>query len=108
MKNKRITWKVCGVFVFAVVIGFTMASCDDSPEPRPTNPAISLERAIEIAQADLVSRSINAIFRTDSGMSWERRQWVWELEFSPVGQGGVIEYYINVHTGAIVKYEWDR
>ena len=75
---------------------------------RPTNPAISLERAIEIAQVDLNRRGISAAFRTHSGMSWERQQWVWELEFRPTQARGVIEYYINVHTGAIVKFEWDR
>lgn len=75
---------------------------------RPTNPAISLERAIEIAQADLARRNITATFRRDSGMSWERNQWVWELEFRPTTGRGEIEYYINVTTGAIVKFEWDR
>jgi len=85
-----------------------------SPSPgndrgnRPTNPAISLERAIEIAQADLARRGISATFRRDSGMDWERNQWVWELEFRPTTGSGTIEYYINVNTGAIVKFEWDR
>jgi len=75
---------------------------------RPTNPAISLERAIEIAYADLARRGITANFRTDSGMDWERGQWVWELEFRvPNAARGrhVIEFYINVDTGAIVKFE---
>jgi hypothetical protein len=75
---------------------------------RPSNPSISLQRAIEIAYADLANRGIDATFHRDSGMDWERNQWVWELEFRPVGQRGVIEYYINVDTGAIVKFEWDR
>jgi len=75
---------------------------------RPSNPAISLQRAIEIAYADLANRGINATFHSDSGMDWERGQWVWELEFRVTGaQRGrhVIEYYINVDTGAIVKFE---
>jgi len=75
---------------------------------RPSNPAISLERAIEIAETDLVRRGITATFREHSGMDWERGQWVWELEFrvtnAPRGQH-IIEYYINVDTGAIVKFE---
>jgi len=75
---------------------------------RPSNPSISLERAIQIATADLNNRGISATYRTNSGMSWERNQWVWELEFRPNGARGVIEYYINVNTGAIVKFEWDR
>jgi len=85
-----------------------------SPSPgsgqrnRPSNPAISLDRAIEIAEADLRNRGINATFRTDSGMSWERGQWVWELEFRTRGERmPVIEYYINVNNGNIVKFEWD-
>ena len=83
-------------------------SSGGSQGSRPSNPAISLERAIQIAYADLADRNINANFRKDSGMDWERRQWVWELEFRPTNGRGVIEYYINVNTGAIVKFEWDR
>jgi len=75
---------------------------------RPSNPAISLERAIEIAYADIATRGINASFRSNSGMSWERGQWVWELLFSTQGERmPLIEYYINVDDGSIVKFEWD-
>ena len=75
---------------------------------RPTNPAISLEGAVQIAAEDLRNRGIDASLRSNSGMSWERNQWVWELEFRPTTGRAVIEYYINVDTGAIVKFEWDR
>ena len=75
---------------------------------RPSNPAISLERAIEIAYADLAERGINATFRRDSGMDWERGQWVWELEFRTQGERmPIIEFYISVDNGNIVKFEWD-
>jgi uncharacterized membrane protein YkoI len=77
---------------------------------RPANPTISLQRAIEIAEADLVRRGIAATFHSDSGMDWERGQWVWELEFRVTGARRgrhVIEFYINVDTGDIVKFEWD-
>jgi len=75
---------------------------------RPTDPAISLERAIEIAYADLAARDINATFRSDSGMDWERGQWVWELLFRTHGERmPFIEFYISVDTGDIVKFEWD-
>ena len=94
------------VSVFFVVL--FVASTVFSQSSRPINPAISLERAIEIASADLAARDISATFHRHSGMDWERGQWVWELEFRPNNQRGVIEYYINVHTGAIVKFEWDR
>jgi len=75
---------------------------------RPSNPEISLERAIEIAYADLASRGINATFSRDSGMDWERGQWVWELLFRTHGERmPLIEFYINVDNGNIVKFEWD-
>jgi uncharacterized membrane protein YkoI len=75
---------------------------------RPSNPAISLDRAIEIAYADIASRGINATYRTNSGMSLERGQWVWELEFRTQGERmPIIEFYINVDNGNIVKFEWD-
>ena len=75
---------------------------------RPSNPAISLDRAIEIAYADLASRGINATYRSNSGMDWERGQWVWELLFRTQGERmPFIEFYINVDNGNIVKFEWD-
>jgi len=75
---------------------------------RPSSPTISLERAIEIAYADIATRGVNASFRSDSGMSWERGQWVWELLFSTQGERmPLIEFYINVDDGSIVKFEWD-
>jgi len=75
---------------------------------RPANPAITLERAIEIAYEDLAYRGINATFRSDSGISWERSQWVWELEFRTQGERmPIIEFYINADNGDIVKFEWD-
>ena len=75
---------------------------------RLLNPAISLDRAIEIAYADLASRGINATYRSNSGMDWERGQWVWELLFWTHGERmPLIEYYINADNGNIVKFEWD-
>jgi len=75
---------------------------------RPSNPAISLDRAIEIAYADLASRGIDATYRSNSGMEWERGQWVWELLFRTHGERmPLIEYYINVDNGNIAKFEWD-
>ena len=75
---------------------------------RPSNPTISLERAIEIAYADLAYRGITATYRSNSGMDWERGQWVWELLFRTQGERmPFIEFYISVDTGDIVKFEWD-
>ena len=75
---------------------------------RPSNPDITLERAIEIAYEDLTNRGINATFRSDSGMSFERGQWVWELLFRTQGERmPFIEYYISVDDGSVVKFEWD-
>ena len=77
-------------------------------ENRPSNPAISLEHAIELAYADIAARGINATFHSDSGMSWEQGQWVWELLFTTQGERmPLIEFYINVDDGSIVKFEWD-
>lgn|GEM_PF-4991178 len=70
--------------------------------------AISLDRAIEIANADLANRGINATYRSNSGLDWERGQRVWELLFSTHGERmPLIEYYINADNGNIVKFEWD-
>jgi len=75
---------------------------------RPTNPAISLERAIEIAYEDLARRGINATYRSNSGMDFERGQWVWELLFRTQGERmPLIEFYISVDDGSVVKFEWD-
>jgi len=92
----------------------TTPSPQISPSPgsgqgnRPSNPTISLQRAIEIAYADLAARGINATYHSNSGMSLERGQWVWELLFITQGERmPFIEYYINVDNGNIVKFEWD-
>jgi uncharacterized membrane protein YkoI len=75
---------------------------------RPSNPAITLEMAIAIAEADIENRGINATYRNNSGMHWERNQWVWEIEFRTQGERmPIIEFYINVDDGNIVKFEWD-
>jgi len=69
---------------------------------------ISLDRAIEIAYADLANRGINATYRSNSGLDWERGQRVWELLFRTTGERmPLIEYYINAENGNIVKFEWD-
>ena len=69
---------------------------------------ISLNRAIEIANADLKSRGINATYRSNSGLDWERGQQVWELLYTTHGERmPLIEYYINAENGSIVKFEWD-
>ena len=73
---------------------------------RPSNPLVSRAAAIEIAYAYLASRGMDASFRRDSGMDWERGRWVWELEFR-AGRTE-IEFYIDVQTGEIVKFEIER
>ncbi|MCL1997706.1 MAG: PepSY domain-containing protein [Turicibacter sp.] len=75
---------------------------------RPSNPAISLDRAIELGHAELARRGFSGTFREHSGMDFEYGQWVWEILFSvPGGRLPLVEMYINVDTGAIVKFEWD-
>ena len=75
---------------------------------RPENPEVSLEEAIQLAYDDLENRGISATFREDSGMEWERGQWVWELFFTTEGESmPFVEYYISVDDGSVVKFEWD-
>jgi len=77
-------------------------------ENQTSNSVISLERAIEIAYADLKTRGIDAAYRSNSGVEWEKGQWVWELLFRTTGERmPFIEYYINTESGNIVKFEWD-
>jgi len=79
-----------------------------SPYTLQQRSGISLDRAIENAEADLRRRGINATYRSNSGMSLERGQWVWELLFRTQGERmPFIEYYINADNGNIVKFEWD-
>jgi len=73
---------------------------------RPRNPPVSRADAIEIAYAYLASRGISASFRRDSGIDRERGRWVWELEFRD-GRTE-LEFYIDVDTGEIVKFEIER
>jgi len=86
----------------------TTSTAESRVENRPSNSAISLDRAIEIANADLASRGISATYRSNSGIDRERGQRVWELLFVTNGEHmPFIEYYINADNGNIVKFEWD-
>ena len=64
---------------------------------------ISLSQAIQIAHNDLIERGISAALRANSSIDWEYAHWVWELEFD--SDLGRIEYYIDINTGEIVKFE---
>ncbi|MCL2380407.1 MAG: PepSY domain-containing protein [Treponema sp.] len=82
-----------------------------TPTPRhggtamPQNPPVSRAAAVDIARAYLASRNIRADFRSVK-MDWERGRWVWEVEFRD-GRTE-IEFYIDVHSGEIVKFEIER
>jgi len=81
---------------------------DSRQESKMASHTISLDKAIEIAYDDLASRDIDATFRSSSGIDWEKGQWVWELLFNTHGERmPLIEYYINVDDGYIIKFEWD-
>ena len=76
---------------------------------RPTNPAISRDRAIEIAHAELARHGLTGTFRSVS-MDWERGQWVWEVELRTNSANRwqrEFEVYVNVNTGAVVHTEFD-
>ena len=64
---------------------------------------ISLSQAIQIAHNDLIERGISAAFHTHFGIDWEYAHWVWEVEFD--SYLGRIEYYIDINTGGIIKFE---
>jgi len=81
-----------------------------SPSPSPAaSPSpytnISLQQAISIAYADLAQRGISASYHANSGISWEYGQQVWELEFRTASH--IIEFYVNVYNGNIVKFEME-
>jgi uncharacterized membrane protein YkoI len=79
-----------------------------TPNNKPVNPAITLERAIEIANEEIARLGINAAYRSNSGLDWEKGQWVWEILFRTQGERKpLIEFYINAENGEIVKMEWD-
>jgi len=68
---------------------------------------ISLERAIEIGHEELARRGYTGTFR-ESCRGFSRGQQVWELLFRVEGgRKPLVEMYINMDTGAIVKFEWD-
>jgi len=80
----------------------------DETHQRSENPEITLAQAIQIAYDDLENRGITAAFKEDSGMEWERGQWVWELLFTTQGERmPFVEYYISVEDGTVVKFEFD-
>ncbi|MCL1997700.1 MAG: PepSY domain-containing protein [Turicibacter sp.] len=75
---------------------------------RPTNPAISRERAIQIAEADMRARGLTGWFDSIE-LDWEMGQWVWEVEFdSATNRNHEYEWYINIDTGAILRFRIDR
>ena len=76
---------------------------------RPTNPIITRERAIEIAQAELATHGLTGTLRS-AVMDWEKNQWVWEVDLrtnSTNRHQRNFEIYINVDTGEIIKTEFD-
>jgi hypothetical protein len=88
----------------------TPAPTTTSTQTTPTTPApqqISLERAIEIGYAEIANRGYTGTFR-ESCRGTSQGQEVWELLFRV--QGGrlpLVEMYISMETGAVLKWEWD-
>jgi hypothetical protein len=78
-----------------------------NPPKTPAPQQISLERAIEIGYAEITNRGFTGTFR-ESCRGTSQGQDVWELLFRV--QGGrlpLVEMYISMETGAIIKWEWD-
>lgn len=82
---------------------------EQRPEGNQQRRQLSLDEAREIAEKYLQSRNIDASFRNHSGIDREAGTRVWELEYR--GRDGLThEFYIDVYTGDVVKFEtgdWD-
>ena len=94
-----------------VIQEFTQESAPTSTNRniRPVNPNITMERAVEIAHAELAKHGFTGTLRSVN-MDWERGQWVWEVEIRNNNRNRnhqIVEIYINVDTGDVVKFEWD-
>ncbi|MDR0511480.1 MAG: PepSY domain-containing protein [Treponema sp.] len=72
----------------------------------PANPAISAQRAVEIARDHLVSIGVTQARFDYVYMDWERGRWVWSVEFD-APRGVSYEFYIDVSSGAIVEFQID-
>jgi len=72
----------------------------------PENPAISAQRAAELAGDHLVAEGITEARFDYIYMDREHGTWVWSVEFD--GPGLSYEFYIDVQTGAIVDFVIDR
>jgi len=72
----------------------------------PVNPPISAQRAVEIARDHLVSTGVTNARFDYVYMDIERGRWVWSVEFNGA-RGREYEFYIDVSTGHIVKFEID-
>ena len=70
----------------------------------PANPAISAQRAVEIARDHLVANGVTSAWFDYVYMDVERGIWVWSVEFD--GAGRSFEFYIDVNTGAFVQAPW--
>ncbi|MCL2577281.1 MAG: PepSY domain-containing protein [Defluviitaleaceae bacterium] len=74
--------------------------------PRPVNPPISQERAIEIAFAHATAY-VGEEGRLDgASLDWEKSQWVWEVEID-FSNRRELEVYIDINTGEVLWVEWD-
>ena len=72
----------------------------------PANPPISAQRAVEIARDHLISVGVTRARFDYVYMDLERGRWVWSVEFDG-GRGRDYEFYIDAHTGAILKFSAD-
>ncbi|MCL2575382.1 MAG: PepSY domain-containing protein [Defluviitaleaceae bacterium] len=67
----------------------------------PTNPAITAQRAVEMARDHLIEIGVATARFDYIYMDLERGDWVWSVEFD--GQGRSFEFYIDVNTGVFVQ-----
>ena len=67
----------------------------------PATPAISAQRAVELARDHLISIGVTSARFNYVYMDRENGVWVWSIEFD--GQGRDYEFYVNVETGAFLR-----
>jgi len=118
MKNKWIIITITSSLIIIATLGFAggyflsrnsnQTNTDMNNQILSPDPAITLNQAKQIAYNDLTNRNIQADFYANSGQNLHRGQLVWELEFRLQNDRSIIEYYINVADGSIVKFEWEQ
>jgi uncharacterized membrane protein YkoI len=85
----------------------TTTATTQSTAAQPAEQSVCIEQALEIAYAEIENRGYTGAFR-ESCRGVSRGREVWELLFRV--QGGrkpLVEMYVCMETGEVLKWEWD-